>query len=340
MGIDHGNGHVKARSGFKKINLPSVYALPYEEREGYATSSSDNAIHTFEIEGAGTFLWGKNLAADTDKVLASIGNQYNKNEFRTLTTFAIGLLLPQNRMVNFDDITVVTGYPSIEKGTAQENALIAAFMGEHRMKVDGQAKTANVANVYALPQPLGTIMSLYLNDDGYVERPEYETSYCGIIDIGSGTTDLDGVNRLKRQQDDYTTIRKGMFHVYEDIAQDVSRRDDAKITPTAQMIEQQILAGNKEYVHSDRKTVPMEDIVEKHIGQFVTLVMNRIEQKWSKEKIDGFDRLILTGGGAANKYVERAFRAWQDDLIIVPNSQEANATGFYRYGKFKTQAGE
>ncbi|MGR5984522.1 hypothetical protein ACUC2M_04475 [Bacillus cytotoxicus] len=54
----------------------------------------------------------------------------------------------------------------------------------------------NVVDVIVLAQPVGTVMSRYLDEDGFVADDTYEDMTVGIIDIGTGTTDLDVISML------------------------------------------------------------------------------------------------------------------------------------------------
>ncbi|HZG79530.1 MAG TPA: plasmid segregation protein ParM [Brevibacillus sp.] len=329
LGIDHGNGNVKGYSAEKSLLLPSAYARPEDfSEEGLAKKELD--LHQYssaKFEGE-TYLWGKDVL-EASKLITTYAaqNRYAEKSYRLLSEFAIASLLPSGQGNTFDNVMLVTGCPSREKGTKSEENLKNVFAGGHVVKVDGRDLVIHVTSVVVLPQPLGTVASLYLDVQGYVLDDSYEESYVAVIDIGSGTTDIDGIKALNRQIEDTDTIPMGMFDAYQKIADYVNdQMPEALATPDK--VERQILNGSDSYKVSQRASVDITDIKSKAFRELAEDLTNGINKRWKNRA--KFDKLLLTGGGA--KPLADHFKNWDKDVIVVENAQQANAAGFYRYG--------
>jgi len=333
LAIDHGNGHVKACSDHKVILLSSCYSRP--EEFGVDMVAPKRNLQVFEFKSnlypGEMYYWGRDVNK-AGKIIATYGGEgrYVSKPYRLLSQFAMALLLPDEDQT-FDNVHIITGCPSVNKGTELEAEIRQVFNGRHVVTVNGRTKVINVDQVTVLPQPLGTVFSLYFNDEGQVVNRQLEDNYVGIIDIGSGTADLDGVKELKRQWDDTATIQLGMFDAYKKIANYINRMNpNANATP--QMVEHHLLNPEIDintYKISNR-TKPV-DITNYRIDVFRELaedILNGIQQMWPNRS--KFDAIYLTGGGA--KPLSKYFLEWEKDIQFLDDSQQVNVMGFHRYG--------
>jgi plasmid segregation protein ParM len=333
LAIDHGNGYVKACSRDKFILLPSCFARPEEFGVDMIPPKKDLQVFEFKssLYPGESYYWGRDVFK-AGRVIATYGGEsrFVSKPYRLLSQFIMALLLPDDEYTH-EDVHVVTGCSSVSKGTELEGEIQQAFLGRHVVTLNGRTKMFNVTHVIVLPQPLGTIFNLYLNDEGMVVNRQLEDHYVGIIDIGSGTTDLDGVKELKRQLDDTATIPFGMFDAYKKIAHYINRiNPHANATP--QSVEQHLLNPeidiNTYKISNRAKPV---DITNCRIEVFRKLaedILNHIQQMWPNRS--KFDDIYVTGGGAVPlaKYLQE----WERDIQFLDDSQQVNALGFYRYG--------
>ncbi|QYY44717.1 plasmid segregation protein ParM domain-containing protein (plasmid) [Aneurinibacillus thermoaerophilus] len=331
LGIDHGNGSVKGKSAVKEITLPSIIARPDSFGEAELAGTKKLRLASFEsTKHAGeVYMWGKDIRESNDQ-LATYGseNRYGDKHYQLLSEFAAASLLPNGK--TFEDVVVVTGCPSRERNNPElVQQLENVFKGIHGITIDSIKKMFDVSEVYVLPQPMGTIMSLYLDDAGYVVDEDYETKYVGVIDIGSGTTDIDGIKALRRQNDDIDSIPMGMMDAYKKIADYINLKNSNALA-TAQKVEQQITSDS--FKISDRASVDIAEKKQQVFQELAESLINKIKQRWSNRT--KFDRLLLTGGGAV--LLGDYFKSLAEDIIVVPDAQFANARGFYRYGVLKT----
>lgn len=326
IGLDHGNGWVKAKTIDNQIVLPSAIARKDAMGESL-TSSSKLQVDEYESNTAKgeAFVWGKDIYK-AKSVLSTYGFQdrYKQKYYRLLNEFALAAVLGEGNV--FDDVWVITGVPSEEKGTELENDLKEALKGTHLVKVNGEEKIIRVEKVIILPQPVGSVMSLYLDIEGFVLDDSYEESI-GVIDIGTGTTDLDHIFELRRQKDDELSIPLGVYNVYEKIAEKI-RKEKPNSKATAQKVEEQFKSDFYE-VSKRAEKINIKEMKEVALIQIAEDIQNQIIQRW--KTWDRFDKIIITGGGASS--IGEKLKELIPDVEVLKNSQFANAEGFYRYGQ-------
>jgi plasmid segregation protein ParM len=325
LGIDHGNGYVKGFSAFNSFVFPSVLARP-EDFTQVIVKSDKNELYTFtstKSDGE-EFKWGADvLKAKNFLPTGTRENRYSQDTYRLLSEFAMALLLPEGD--SFSDVTVVTGCPSNELNTEMEEDLRRAYIGLHAVTIDGKTKMFKVNHVEIVPQPLGTVLSRYLDEEGFVKDEDFETDYIGIIDIGSGTLDIDGIHDLGRVNGDFDTFDYGMGSALTKIAAYVkSKVPSATVRP--EDVGQQI--ANDFYKISKQSVVDIAQIKEETFRKLAKSIGTTVRNRW--KSLSKFDRVMLTGGGALalKPYLEKEFPG----VEIVDSGQTANAEGFYRYG--------
>lgn len=327
VGLDHGNGWVKARTSTNEIVLPSFMSNKEDLGQGLVGKSLDIKEYESSQAKGEIYIWGKDVIKSKN-VLSTYGTQdrYKQKFYKLLSEFALAEVLSDRGRV-IEDVWVITGVPSEEKGTSLETDLKEVLYGTHTLKINGEDRIIHVTKVVVLPQPVGTIMSLYLDQKGYVSEEEYETANVGIIDVGTGTTDLDNINELRRLEDGTLSIPMGMFDVYKRISKYIKKEHpSANVTP--QTVEAQF--EDDYYELSQRSSVDIVEVKEKAIEEVAMRIKNNITQSW--KTWESFDKIIITGGGAST--LGNKLKELIGDAAPIKDSQTANADGFYRYGEF------
>ena len=328
VGLDHGNGWVKAKTSTQELVLPSYIARKDSIGEGLVGKELDVKEYESNNAKGEVYIWGKDVIK-ANHLLSTYGSQdrYKQKNYGLLNEFALATVLADHESDVIENVWVITGVPSEEKGTILEKDLEKALIGAHLVKVNGVDKIIKVSKVVILPQPVGTIMSLYLDDRGYVSDDSFEDDGIAIIDLGTGTTDLDHIRELRRQEEDTLSIPIGMFDVYKRIERYI-KKHHPNATVTAQKIEAQFSSDS--YVISKRSSVDITDIKEQALEEIATEIKNAITQQW--KTWDRFDSIVITGGGAST--LGKKLKELIEDIKPVQNSQTANANGFYNYGEF------
>lgn len=326
IGLDHGNGWVKAKTASNELTLPSYYAKLETVNEGYGNNKIEVKEYESNISKGEKFVWGEEINR-IDHVVPTYGAQdrYKQTPYRLLTEFALAEAASKEGDA-ISDVMVVTGVPSIEKGTDSEKDLINVVRGDHLVNINDKGIILRVSDVKVLPQPVGVVMSEYLDADGFVEDESFETDSVAVIDIGTGTTDIDHVKSLKRQKGDSDSILLGMNDVYRRVADWINSQNPSA-RATASKVESQF--ANDSYVISKRSVIEIDDIKEKALDEVAAELKTEIIGRW--KTWERFDRILLTGGGATQ--LGQRLLSLIPDAEIVKSPQTANVEGFYRYGK-------
>jgi plasmid segregation protein ParM len=323
VGLDHGNGWVKVKGEQRQIVLPSYIADFAKVGASYNDVAelklNEYVSSDYKKE---TYVWGedvKRVAGATSTY--SQNNRYSNKFYQLISLFAIYEGLGTGK--RFDNILVVTGVPSDEKGTQSETDLIESLLGTHTIN----GKRIEIVEVIVLPQPLGTVMSLYLDNEGYIKDSKFQDGRVGIVDIGTGTTDLDIVSNLRRQ-DDYKSIPFGMMDIYTNVEKHLKSKGVNNIS--IPKIEEGWKLGV--YKTSDRHVTSFGEHKVKAVEDVFKYISEGISLSWKDLK--AFDKLILTGGGA-NTF-KKHFDRYVDDVYDIPkNPQTANVEGFFNFGQYQ-----
>jgi plasmid segregation protein ParM len=328
MGIDHGNGYFKGYSNnVQGLVLPSGFLTKESMKRDDSTGVGDVSYNEFEsslYEGE-RYVWGSEVNKVKGKFLSTYTSEdrYSQKYFKLLSQFGLASLI--NEQEGTFDVLLVTGCPSREKGTRRENELIQIFKGKHNVQMNDKHKIINVKECKILPQPLGSILDLYIDEEGNIVREEIGDSYIGIVDIGSGTTDCDGIDSLKAIPDDRHTIPVGVYEIYQRLADYINYENpDAYATPKS--VENQF--EHDVYQASKRLIIPIKEVKERIVRETAEYIINEIQIRWRNRS--KFDMVILTGGGA--KLMEPWFKQFVKDISVVEDYQISNARGFLKFG--------
>ncbi|WP_167577497.1 plasmid segregation protein ParM domain-containing protein [Ammoniphilus sp. YIM 78166] len=328
MGIDHGNGYFKGFSNDSKgIVLPSGFLTKESVTREDSTGVGDIKYNEFEssLFSGERYVWGNDINKAKGRFLSTYTNEdrYTQKQFKLLSQFGLASLITAKKGVF--DVLLVTGCPSREKGTKREQELIKVFKGKHTVQMNNGQKTIHVRECKVLPQPLGTVLDLYIDKNGNVESEEMATSYIGIIDIGSGTTDCDGIESLKAMPEDRHTIPVGVYEIYQRLA-DYINSQNIDAYATARSVELQF--DKDEYQASKRLAVPIKEAKERIVRETAEYLINQLQLRWKNRS--KFDIVLLTGGGA--QLMQPWFKDFIKDIRVIQDYQIANARGFLKFG--------
>ncbi|MBP1153313.1 MULTISPECIES: hypothetical protein [unclassified Paenibacillus] len=328
MGIDHGNGYFKGYSNdVKGLVLPSGFLTKDSVKREDSTGVGDIKYSEFEsslYEGE-RYMWGHAVNLAKGKFLSTYTSEdrYAQKYYKLLSQFGLASLIQEEE--GAFDVFLVTGCPSREKGTKREEELARIFKGRHSVLMNDRLKVINVKECKILPQPLGSILDLYIDDEGHIDRQEIGTSYIGIVDIGSGTTDCDGIDSLRAIPEDRHTIPVGLHEIYQRLADFInSENPDAYATPKSVEIQ----FDCDDYQVSKRLTIPIKEVKETIVRETAEYIINELQIRWRNRS--KFDMVILTGGGV--KVMEPWFKTFIKDITVIEDYQIANARGFLKFG--------
>lgn len=348
VGIDLGNGLVKIRSAYKSgkpysLILPSCFAL--HKDVGDAVNSQSLELDTYLIDDM-KYVWGEDITR-IDKVTATYGhqNRYKTEAYNIMAKIAMARVVRDLEITAEEKILVVTGVPSQETNTANEAEIAKAFIGEeggfHEVSIGLEDLTFRIADVHVTAQALATVIGRVLDEEGAYEDEEYLTMKVAVIDIGAGTTDLDIVHELRRQNG-YHSVKSGFKNVYDSIRSEIK-----SVYPAHEVSDYKLLRAIEDTLANAKKSKLKEEDVKflytpsrladpvdftKALQDGVKEVAMNIQQaimdKWQEQT--NLDEILLVGGGA------EFFKQYLDKVVygitIPENNGDSNVEGYFRLG--------
>ncbi|MEH6892161.1 hypothetical protein V7024_21315 [Bacillus sp. JJ864] len=337
--IDLGNGFVKAKS--KNRNKPFVAPSSIAKEKDMLKSSTNISrqnnvededglkFKVFEsVTQKGTkYIWGEGLkeVVASDKLISSftVDKRYKSENYELLVDFVLGELASDFKEKNLN-VRVVTGMPSEELETQDQEDLETVFKGTHVVTVDGVEKIITVEHVEVLEQPLGTLFSQLIDEK--LEISADFTKRIAIYDFGAGTTILDVFEGGKRDEDESQTLPNGMNKIY----QKVRNKNKSIRTLTVHDIEDafkndyNFKIGPKTYNCQEHAEEAITDFLDRALSTFQGVLTTR----------NHIEKIFITGGG--QNIVKDKLSSYfddEEDVTYVKNSQTASVEGFFKYGE-------
>ncbi len=208
-----------------------------------------------------------------------------------------GVLLAGTMARLFDtdvgDVTVFASHPPSDRQYYRE--LIQALKGRWLVEANGDKFDFLVADVRTYDEPVGGLMNLLIDDEGY-EVEEYSQGDTLVIDIGGGTT---SVAPCHGPQVDYQRARsfpKGILSVLEQFSIDLRNRYHDEFRRTRQFdlkrLQDALITGRYQ-------AAGYEYPCEYEVDQAKNLLLNEIHQiVQSQGGPASYDNIVLTGGGS------------------------------------------
>lgn len=351
IGIDLGNGLTNVRSTYEDgspylLTLPSVFALADKVGDAFGGAGAEYELDTIEVGGT-KYVWGKDVYMLPIITTASKSEtRYKTENYKKFVKIVLGMVAKDIELSPSEQVYISTGVPANQTGNDSVRYIKEAFLGDsedfkglHRVTVNGEEYTINVAEVSVTSQPLATVLSVYLNDKGRVKEKDLARMKVGIIDIGGGTLDLDTLINFNRQEDEKSEAI-GFRDIYRAINLYLKKESKGKeiavndyvllniIQEAERKAEEEGTSPVYVYQHS-AKTDPI-DFTKAYIDALeqVGMKMNStISDQWSDS--DSFDRMFLVGGSAKRlaPYIE---------VLQNPDFPQdpglSNVEGYYNFG--------
>ena len=338
IAIDLGNGFVKAICDGKTLILPNFFA----RKEDFVLADTKELDKELDLDVyvSGDFpeeeyVWGPDIyLAENPLTTYTAQDRYVKKNYKLLFQILMGRLVKDSGASKVE-VVLVTGVPSSEKGTKLEEQLAFLLDNSFEITVNGKTIIIKIVHKEIAAQPMGTFFSEVLGENGTYKNKELltnEKEYTGIIDIGTGSSDADGVKRGKAQQEARKTVRKGMSNVYTKVMNYI-QAEYPTLSLTTELVEKAIREGDGiDYPINSRKKIRIKEVFDKACRELAEDVIAEINKAWTDRT--QFSVIFLTGGGAKHLY-EFFKEDFGEQLELVEDPQIANVLGFYRFGLLK-----
>ena len=221
LGIDIGFGFTKATNGRDTIIFKSLSgdANDIQYWADFGDSKPVDHIHV-TIDGKSYFI-GELAEQQASAPKYTLDQERLIVDYvRILALTAAGLLI-KNGTVNVP-VNLVSGLP-IGYFKRHHERFPGILSGHHSVTYhypNGQtiSRAIYINKVRMLPQPLGSILNLLMDDQGRISQRELASQKIGVVDIGFRTTDFCIMDRLRHIDRGSRTIDSGISKAFGLIA--------------------------------------------------------------------------------------------------------------------------
>ncbi|MBW1693370.1 MAG: ParM/StbA family protein [Deltaproteobacteria bacterium] len=330
LGIDVGFGFTKATNGKDFIIFKSLFgeATDIQFRLNIGNVSFTDNLHV-TIDNQAYFI------GDFAEQQSSV-RQFTVYQERLLTEFAKILALTAAGSINekYVPINVVSGLPiGYLKQYHQQFSKI--LTGHHEViyhQADGSKilRKIHINKVRMMPQPLGSIFNLLMDDNGKIVNKELAKQKVGVVDIGFRTTDFSIFDRLRYIERGSTTTDTGISKSFGVISKKL--REESGVSIEVFRLYKAVGAGVIKIRGKEYNFAKLRDQV---FSNSAGIIANDIERLWAEDW--DIDTIVLTGGGSMElaRYLKPLITG---NVIPLDNKIDArlnNVQGYFKYGKYE-----
>ena len=330
LGIDVGFGFTKATNGKEFIIFKSLFGeareIQFQMNIG-ESSLSDNLHVTI---GDQSYFVGDYAEKQSNVT------QFTLHQESLLTDFTSILALTAAGSITekYLPIRVVTGLPiGYLKQYHQQFAKI--LTGQHDITYhnpDGTefSRKINIDKVLIIPQPLGSIFNLLMDDCGKIVNKELTRQKVGVVDIGFRTTDFSVFDQLRYVERGSTTTDTGISKSLGVISKKLSEECDVNVE-----VYRLYNAMKTGFIKIRGKEYNISKLIDQVFSHSARTIANDVERLWANDW--DMDTIILTGGGSV-EMAEHIQPLITGNVIPLENSIDIrmnNVQGYLKYGKYK-----
>ena len=330
LGIDVGFGFTKATNGDEFIIFKSLFgeATEIQFRMSIGSVSFEENLH-ITIDDQSYFIG--EFAEQQSNV-----RQFTLHQERLLTEFAkiFAITAAGSITEKYVPMNVVTGLP-IGYYKQYHQQFVKILSGHHQIifhQPDGSkvSRKININKVRMMPQPLGSIFNLLMDDNGKIVNTELGKQKVGVVDIGFRTTDFSIFDRLRYVERGSTTTDTGISRSFGFISKKL--REESGVSIEIYRLYKAVETGSIKIRGKEYDISNIRDQVFSHTAR---IIANDIERLWAEDW--DIDTVVLTGGGsmALAKYLQPLIVG---DVLPLKNDIDTrlnNVQGYFKYGKYE-----
>ena len=334
LGIDIGFGFTKATNGKDTLIFKSIFGEDADIQfwADFGKDTPTDHIHV-TIDGKSYFIG--DLAEQQSSVL-----HFTLDQEKLITDFVKILSLTVAGMFIDDQggpinvpINLVSGLPI---GFFKQNheRFHELLTGHHRITFhahDGQETTKElyINKVRMLPQPLGSVLNLLMDDTGKITNRTLASQKVGVVDIGFRTTDFTILDRLRYIDRGSRTMETGISKAFSVIANKL--REKCGINVELYRLYNAAEAGSIKMRGHGFNFIKIRDQV---YSQLATSIANDIDRLWADDW--DIDAIILTGGGCRDliQYLQPNITGNIIPVDFNVDPRLNNVLGYLKYGQY------
>jgi len=334
LGIDIGFGFTKASNGKDTFIFKSIFGEDADIQfwADFGKDTPTDHIHV-TIDGKTYFIG--DLAEQQSSVL-----HFTLDQEKLITDFVKILSLTvagmfvdhQGGPINVP-INLVSGLP-IGFFKQHHERFHELLTGHHRVTYhshDGQETTKElyINKVRMLPQPLGSVLNLLMDDSGKITNKTLANQKIGVVDIGFRTTDFTILDRLRYIDRGSRTMETGISKGFSVIANKL--REKCGVNVELYRLYDAAEIGSIKMRGHGFNFVKIRDQV---YSQLATSIANDIDRLWADDW--DIDAIILTGGGCRDlaQYLQPKITGNIIPVDFDVDPRLNNVLGYLKYGQY------
>jgi len=333
LGIDIGFGFTKATNGKETIIFKSIFgeAADIQFWADFGEDTPTDHIHV-TIDGKSYFVG--DLAEQQSSVLHFTLDQERliTDYVRILSLTVAGMFLKKGASINVP-VNVVSGLPIgyFKQNHERFNELLS---GHHKVTYHSHnghqiTKEIYINKVRMLPQPMGSILNLLMDDRGKIVNKELANQKIGVVDIGFRTTDFTVLDRLRYIDRGSRTIDTGISKGFSFIANKLREKCGVAVE-----LFRLYKAAETGAIKMRGHGFSFSKIRDQVYSQLAGTIANEIDRLWADDW--DIDTIILSGGGCRElaNYLQPLITG---NVIPVDPSKDPrlnNVLGYMKYGRY------
>ncbi len=328
-GIDIGFGFTKATNGNEFVLFKSVLGEATDIQFSMPIVKSDSGPCMHVILDGQTYFVGDFAEKQSNT------RQFTLDQEKLISDFCkvFALTAMGNLFKTYAPVNIVTGLP-VGFYREYHQRFAKLLKGQHEItfqKNDGSSENCrlNIGNLRIIPQPLGSIFNLLLNDSGKIVNRELAKQKIGVIDIGFRTTDFCIFHGLQYVERGSSTTDTGIAKSFGVIAKKL--RDECKVNVELFRLYNAIESGFIKIRGKEFNIAKIRDAVFSHAA---SIIASDVDRLWADDW--DIDAIIISGGGSMelSKYLQPLIAG---NILPLDTSLDArlnNVQGYLKYARY------
>lgn len=330
LGIDVGFGFTKAINQKKSVIFKSLIGESTDIQFKANIGENSYASNLHVSIGDRSFFIG-NFAEQQSNV-----RQYTLDQDKLMTEFLRTLALTATGICCDDtvSINVVSGLPVgyLKQDYKRFTEIISGHHNVVFHRPDGEdvTKSIYIHKVQMMPQPVGSIFNLLMDEKGNIINKDLSTQKVGVVDIGFRTTDFTIFDNLHYIERGSVTMDTGISKSFNIIANKL--RQESGVTIELYRLYKAVETG---YIKIKGKEFNISNLRDRVYSHSASALAGDINRLWADEW--DIDAIILTGGGSVelSKHLEPLI---EGNVIPSDKAMDArlnNVRGYHKFGQYK-----
>jgi plasmid segregation protein ParM len=339
IGIDVGFGFTKATDGQESVVFKSIYgdATEIQFWMDFQERSLTEYFHV-TLDGKSYFI-GDLAEQQSDAVAFTLDQERMIADFARLFALTVTGLFLKNEQAQETPVSIVTGLP-VGFYKQYHDRFRDALKGRHTIiyhSPDGDRITRKIRieRVQLLPQPMGSLLNLLMDDSGRLVDTELAQQKIGVVDIGFRTTDYTVIDRLRYIERSSRTMDTGISKAYAVIANKL--RENSGVNVELYRLYRAVQNGTIKMRGQGFNFAKIRDQIYMQLASTVAGDLDRI---WSGDW--DIDTILLSGGGCKELFahLQPLITGNVRTTPVQYDPRMTNVQGYYKYGRYLWDRGD